>query len=201
MTLKRQWSDLLPLSSARLVLRRFTREDVEPFLAYRNDPVVARFQSWESYSLAEAKALVARQELQKIGEANQWLQIGIALKQDGRLMGDCALKIHTIDAQQATFGITLARPFQGQGYGKEALAALLDCLFGRMRLHRVQADTDPDNTPACKLFERLGMRREAHHCQSLWFKGRWADEYIYAILASEWQEPREQCHERAQSIG
>lgn len=187
MTLEAQWGDMLPLSSARLVLRRFTRQDAQTFLKYRNDPVVARLQGWESCSPAEAKAFVARQELQKIGEPGQWLQIGIALKQDGNLIGDCALKIHS-DARQATFGITLSRPYQGQGYATEALSALVDFLFTRMRLHRVQADTDPENTPAWKLFERLGMRREAHHRQSLWVKGRWADEYVYAILASEWKE-------------
>jgi RimJ/RimL family protein N-acetyltransferase len=37
-----------------------------------------------------------------------------------------------------------------------------------------------------KLAERLGMRREAHLRQSLWFKGRWADEFYYAILRDEW---------------
>ena len=34
------------------------------------------------------------------------------------------------------------------------------------------------------------MRREAHHMQSLWFKGNWADEYIYAILREEWRRRR-----------
>ncbi len=161
---------------------------MEPFFAYRNDPVVARFQSWESCNLAEARAFAARQEIQKIVVPGQWLQIGIALKQEGKLIGDCALKVHAPDARQATLGITLSRPYQGQGYGTEALSALLNFLFMRMGLHRVQADTDPENTPAWKLLERLSMRREAHHLQSLWFKGRWADEFVYAILRSEWLE-------------
>jgi ribosomal-protein-alanine N-acetyltransferase len=34
--------------------------------------------------------------------------------------------------------------------------------------------------------ERLGMRREAHFVENLWFKGRWSSEYWYAILRSEW---------------
>jgi hypothetical protein len=87
---ERQWSELLPLSSARLVLRRFTSRDVEAFLAYRNDPVVARFQSWQSCSPDQAEAFVARQELQQIGEPGQWLQIGIVLKQKIRLLGSCS---------------------------------------------------------------------------------------------------------------
>ena len=55
-----------------------------------------------------------------------------------------------------------------------------------LNLHRVTADTDPQNTRAWTLLERLGLRREAHLFQSLWFKGRWADEYLYAVLRAEW---------------
>jgi RimJ/RimL family protein N-acetyltransferase len=38
------------------------------------------------------------------------------------------------------------------------------------------------------------MRREGHLRQSLWFKGRWADELFYALLRDEWlarDEPKQ----------
>lgn len=92
---------------------------------------------------------------------------------------------------QATIGITLCRAFQGQGLATEALSALLEYLFLEANLHRVQADTDPANVPAWSLLERLGMRREAHSLQSLWFKGRWADEFFYAMLRQEWNQLRQ----------
>ena len=31
------------------------------------------------------------------------------------------------------------------------------------------------------------MREEAHFVESLWFKGEWVDDVIFAILASEWE--------------
>ncbi len=31
------------------------------------------------------------------------------------------------------------------------------------------------------------MRREAHLLESLWFKGDWADDLVYAILRREWE--------------
>jgi RimJ/RimL family protein N-acetyltransferase len=34
--------------------------------------------------------------------------------------------------------------------------------------------------------ERSGMRREAHFRENEWVKGKWDDEYVYAILAREW---------------
>jgi RimJ/RimL family protein N-acetyltransferase len=42
----------------RLRLRPFRRDDLPAFVAYRRDPEVGRYQSWEStYSMADAEAL------------------------------------------------------------------------------------------------------------------------------------------------
>src|SRR5262249_3471963 len=43
------------LVSGRLILRRFRAPDAAAFAAYRDDPAVARYQSWDApYTLAEA---------------------------------------------------------------------------------------------------------------------------------------------------
>lgn len=176
---------MLPLDSARLVLRRFADGDALAFAAYRNDPEVARYQSWTGCSAAEAAAFVHEQHSQEL-VPGEWLQIAVTLRQTDALIGDCALKIHESDPRQATIGFTFARQFQQRGFATEAVSCLLDYLFRRRRLHRVIADTDALNSPASRLMERIGMRREGHLRRSLWFKGGWADEYLYAILADEW---------------
>ena len=178
--------DLLPLHTNRLVLRRFSDGDAPAFLAYRNDPRIARFQSWESCSPAEASAFVQRHAAQAFGLPDEWLQIAIALKESNQLIGDCAVRVHAPDARQATIGGTLSRPFHRQGFAVEALSCLLECLFVGLKLHRVVADSDVENAAAWRLMEQLGLRREGHLRQSLWFKGRWADEYLYAMRREEW---------------
>jgi len=179
-------SDLLPLHTLRLTLRRFAEADVQPFLAYRNDPEVARYQSWESCDRAEATEFIRCQQSLEAGVPGQWLQIAIILKDTNTLIGDCALKVQAQDPRQATIGVTLARQNHGQGFAIEALSRLLDLVFGNLKLHRVVADTDVENAACWRLLERLGLKREGHLRQSLWFKGRWADEYLYAILREEW---------------
>ena len=178
--------DPLPLHTPRLVLRRFTDADAPVFLAYRNDPRIARHQSWESCSPTEAAEFVQRHATQTFGLPGEWLQIAIALKESNQLIGDCAVRVHTSDTRQATIGGTLSQPFHRQGFAVEALSCLLECLFLRLELHRVVADTDVENAAAWRLMEQLGLRREGHLKQSLWFKGRWADEYLYAIRREEW---------------
>jgi RimJ/RimL family protein N-acetyltransferase len=41
------------------------------------------------------------------------------------------------------------------------------------------------NEPSWRLMERLGMRREAHFRHHEFFKGEWADCFVYAMLAEE----------------
>jgi RimJ/RimL family protein N-acetyltransferase len=103
------------------------------------------------------------------------------------MIGDVAFTILKEDERQAEIGFTLARRYHGQGYAGEAVERLLAHLLGERRLHRVRANCDVENTASARLLERVGMRREAHLVESLWFKGHWASEYWYAILREEWE--------------
>jgi RimJ/RimL family protein N-acetyltransferase len=68
---------------------------------------------------------------------------------------------------------------------------LLEYLFNECDFHRVSADCDPLNTGAWKTLEKVGFRREAHHISSYPMgENQWNDEYVYAMLASEWKEKR-----------
>ena len=62
----------------------------------------------------------------------------------------------------------------------------MDYAFGNLGLHRVFAIADKQNAPSVALLERLGMHREGSFVQNAWFKGRWASEYLYAILRDQW---------------
>jgi RimJ/RimL family protein N-acetyltransferase len=102
------------------------------------------------------------------------------------MIGDCFFKVIEDDPRQAEIGYTLARAAQGQGFATEAVAALLTWAFLTFNLHRVIAVVDVENTASVALLERLGLWREAHFRQNIWFKGAWGDEYVYAILRNEW---------------
>ena len=178
------------LETPRLILRPFEERDILPFSAYRSDPEVARYQGWSTPFLpAEAARFVAGMIQTRPGTPGEWYQVAIELKADGDMIGDCAFCV-SADGRQAEIGYTLARRYQGQGYASEALARLLETLFFDLNLHRVHANLDPQNIPSARLLERLGFRVEGHFVESLWFKGRWADEAWYAILQQEWLERR-----------
>lgn len=181
------------LRTARLRLRPFTEADLSAFVAYRRDANVARYQEWdETFSAEDARALFDRLRGVAPGTPGAWFRFAIEKAADGALLGDCVLHVREDDPRQAEIGFTLARGYQGRGYAAEAVGALLEYAFGTLGLHRVVAITDARNAAAARLLERMGMRREGHHLQNVWFKGAWGDEFSFAILRDEWLARRQQ---------
>jgi RimJ/RimL family protein N-acetyltransferase len=174
--------------SERLLLRRFTGADLLPFLAYLNDPLVARYQSWESYTEQQAQEVIEEQQNLDPGEPGKWFTFAVESKEDGLLIGHVALKM--LDHQQAEIGFTFSRTYQGKGLAFEAAARVLDYVFNELTLHRVIGITDCENERSVALLRRLWMRREGHFIQNVWFKGKWGDEYLYALLREEWLRER-----------
>ena len=179
------------IESERLRIRRFKDSDLAPFMAYRNDPKVARYQSWDSLDEQEAKTFIREMESARAGVPGDWFQFAIESKETGALIGDCGLRVDEDEPYRAEIGFTLAREYQGRGLASEAISRLLDYAFEVLGLHRVVAIADCRNAPSVALLERVGMRREGHFLENVWFKGGWADEYLYAILKDEWLQKRQ----------
>jgi len=170
----------------RLRVRGFTGDDVESFVSYRADPEVARYQSWTDYTLERGHAFVESLQGSEPGVPGEWFQFALEARSSGTLVGDLALQVDAEEPRQAEVGFTLDRAHQGEGYATEALRAFLDWLFPTFRLHRIIAVTDALNAPAARLLEGVGMRREAHFIDNIFFKGAWGSEFLYAILEEEW---------------
>ena len=174
------------IETPRLVLRRFADADLAAFLAYANDPEVSRYQSWESYTEREGRELIARQKAAAPGRPGEWFNFAVELKETGALAGHVSLCVKAEDARQGEIGFALAREHQGRGLAREAAGRVLAYAFETLGLHRVVAVTDCENARSAALLERLGMRREAHFVENVWFKGAWGSEYLYAVLRGEW---------------
>ena len=176
------------LISDRLRLRRFMLADLTTFVAYRSDPDVARYQSWDApYSLADGERLISALLGEHPDTAGQWFQYAMVLSGTGELIGDCASGTDATDPRQAEIGFTLRPEFQGHGYATEGARLLLGYLFGARSKHRVTARCDPRNAASAAVLERLGLRREGYLRESTWAKGEWTDDLLYGLLRDEWR--------------
>ena len=138
------------------------------------------------FERAQAVEFIEEMRIAVPGKEGCWFQTALELRTTQELIGDVAFCPKTGSHGQAYLGFTLARPFWNQGYALEATTAVLDYLFGELKLHRMIADCDTDNSNSIRLLERLGFRREAHHCESYWLGDHWGNEYGYALLDREW---------------
>jgi RimJ/RimL family protein N-acetyltransferase len=179
------------LTSERLVLRRFRRADLAAFVAYRSDPEIARYQSWEApYRPGQARRFLAELEATHPDTPGEWFQFAVALRANDRLIGDCAAHVRADDPRQAEIGFTLAAEHQGQGYATEAVRRLLDYLLVERDKHRVSATCDDRNLRSIAVLERAGMRREGRLLESTWAKGEWTSDLLYAVLRRDWPPDR-----------
>jgi len=167
------------------VLRRFRAEDAEAFSAYRSDPNVARYQSWDApVSVEEAARQIMRFAVTDPG-APGWSQYAVEHRAEGVLIGDVGVRLED-NLMQAEIGFTFAPAFHGKGYAAEAVRCVLGGLFAG-GLHRVSAGCDARNTASARLLERLGFRREGHRVEFTWIKGEWTDELLFGLLARDWR--------------
>lgn len=160
-----------PLLTERLSIKPLTITDIEAFVAYRQDPEIARYQSWEpSYSREEAIELIESQAGVLLPSKDQWLQLAIHHRTSGQLVGDLA--IHSIEDDQSVFelGFTLARKHQGQGFAKEAAQKLIADLRFRGAT-KFFANTDSRNMPSIKLLTALGFELQPSKGWTEQFKG------------------------------
>ena len=69
----------------------------------------------------------------------------------------------------------------------EGMAGVLGHAFRKLRLHRVEANVQPDNTGSVRLLERTGVRHEGFSPRYLKVAGRWRDHARCAITVEEWR--------------
>jgi ribosomal-protein-alanine N-acetyltransferase len=80
----------------------------------------------------------------------------------------------------------LAESHHGRGLGTRAVSLLVDKLFTDTDLERLYALVAAENTPSCRLLERLGFKREGLMREHYVIQGARVDEIIYGLMRREW---------------
>ncbi len=107
---------------------------------------------------------------------------------DGAILGFFNLsQIVRRGFQSAYLGYAVGKPFAGQGYMRDGLELVLRHAFTSLRLHRIEANIQPNNASSIALARRAGFRREGFSPRYLKIGGRWRDHERWAILAEEWR--------------
>ena len=89
--------------------------------------------------------------------------------------------------QSAYLGYYAFEPFAGRGFFRAGLSLVIARCFGELRLHRLEANIQPDNARSIALVKSLGFRLEGFSPRYLKIGGRWRDHERWALLSDNWR--------------
>ncbi len=156
----------VPLETGRLILRRFQESDAPAFFRNVNsDPLVNKYLTWKLHeSVSETESLLAG-FISRYEDKKRYCW-AIVLKETGELIGTIAAP--TVKELTETVEVTYAigSAWWGNGYAAEALNTVMDFLFDRVGVNRIEAGHDVNNPNSGKVMQKAGMRKEGIHRQA-----------------------------------
>lgn len=118
-----------------------------------------------------------------------WMGLSVVLQQSKKMIGDVGFRYKSKEHQQIEIGYKFNRKYHGQGYGSEAVDALVSYIYEHWDFHKLVAYCDPRNIASFKLMERYGMKREGHFKEHFNFGDGWQDELAYGVLKRDIKLP------------
>ena len=147
-----------PIFTERLSLAPMGMSELKTFVSYRQDPAIARFQSWEvSFSIDNAIDLIESQATFISPEKGEWLQLAIFTLAEEEHVGDVAFKL--VEDIDSTFelGFTISQRHQRRGFAKEAASGVMTHLVSESQARKFFATTDSRNIASIRLLSALGF--------------------------------------------
>lgn len=147
------------LKTERLELKNFRMEDVYPLYQYRSLSLVEKYQSWKNYRYDDAYDLIVRMKDQVFMGLAGIYQWGIYLHQ--QLIGDLFWEINHDGT--CWIGYTLNPSYWHQGYGQEAVQALVTMMHERYHIQVFMAYILKENRASIALIRKCGFK-EIYPC-------------------------------------
>lgn len=146
--------------AARLKLRRWREDDLEPFAAINADPVAMEHFP-ETLRRGQSDELV--EKIEAGFEANGFGLWAVEVRVTGEFVGFTGLDVPGFEAHftpAVEVGWRLARSAWGNGYATEAARGALAFGFEELGLKEIVSFTTPANRRSRAVMERLGMSHD-----------------------------------------
>ena len=175
------------LETERLILREFTPDDWLTVWEYQREPRYLRYYEWADRTQEDVRAFIERFIAHQQARPRIRFQLAVVIKSGGELIGNCGIRRDSIDSHEADIGYELAPQHWGQGYATEAARAIVAFGFSELGLHRISAECVLDNAGSIRVLRKAGMQLEGQLRHKEYYKGRWWDRLLFAVLEDEWR--------------
>ncbi len=170
------------LTTERLVLRQLDKTDADEMFFLRSDERVMKYlDRAPAQSIDEAVAFI--QMINTVIANNESINWAITLQGGTKIIGDICFWRIDAPNYRAEVGYRLHPAQHGKGLMNEALKTVLDYGFNVMKLHSVEANTNPENKESIRLLERNGFIREGYFKENYFYDGRFLDSAVYSLVA------------------
>jgi len=142
------------ISTQRLVLRPPRAADDAAVLALLNDPAIARMTARIPYPVTLTD-IAGRRRLNNGGGERMYV-----VERDGELIGEAGVKQPGSGEPpriMPRLGYWIGAPYQGSGYGTEAVGALVKACFESADCDVVGAGVFADNPASVRILEKCGF--------------------------------------------
>jgi ribosomal-protein-alanine N-acetyltransferase len=155
---------------------------------WRSEPSVRQHQPLSHLSMAQLRSEIASQKVEGLyrgqGEKFQWIVTA------PEPVGWITLVVANWEHGLAEIGYALSTRHQRRGIMRRALRPLLEELFTRTSIRRLEARCAVANKASHRVLETLGFEREGLLKQFFVLRGQPIDNYLYALLREDWPAPR-----------
>lgn len=165
------------IMTQRLRLRSFEKRDVPALHAIYSNPETMRY--WSKPPFEQTSQTEAFVEAVMAAEPSTTIEFVIEL--EGDVIGRAGFW------QGSEIGYLFHPAYWGQGFGTEAIAALLAFGFDTRGLAEATADVDPENAGSIALLKRLGFSETGRAKNTIEIAGVWYDSVYFALSAKEWR--------------
>ncbi|KYK57293.1 hypothetical protein DCS_04301 [Drechmeria coniospora] len=86
-----------------------------------------------------------------------------------------------------SMSISIAKPHQNRGFGREAVDWALEWAFRHAGLHTVCVRAASYNARALHLYEKMGFSLDGRRRQCIWFDRGWHDDVLFTMTEDEWE--------------
>jgi ribosomal-protein-alanine N-acetyltransferase len=174
------------LIAPRVLLRRPAKRDLEEFIALNRASV--RMHRGLASPPKDAEEFARFLRRSRRPDCACFL---ICLVEGGSIVGSINLsQIFPGGFRNAYLGYHVGAQYSRRGYMTEAIELMLRYAFDDLKLHRLEANIQPENTASIALVKRVGFVREGYSRRYLKVCGRWRDHERWAIISEEWQTRR-----------
>ncbi|MBW4675464.1 MAG: GNAT family N-acetyltransferase [Desmonostoc geniculatum HA4340-LM1] len=175
------------LETNRLLIREFLEADWQVVFGYQSDPLYLLYCDCNNRTENDVYEFVQMFINQQKEQPRTKFQLAVVLKEENLLIGNCGIRVNNPQLREANIGYELNPEYWGQGYATEAAHAILNFGFEELKMHRIWSWCVTENIASVRVLEKIGMRREGHLQEKELIKGRWYDNFLYAIIEDQWK--------------